>query len=536
MRSLFTYFVLLFVLSVITISAQDTFERSYEIPVPVIENTGFGEFISGVDFDGDGNPEIYAVNNMLDQGGAELIPRAYKFEFNGTSWDSVWSATITNIPQQNSWAALTWGDWDQDGKPEIVWGPANNLSGENTNPPRILVFEYPGDGSDNMGVDIFGNFSPNAQWTITPDDNKELRPFRWELTDIDSDGDIELCFASRQINYKYGVVSVSDIPDMGDGSETWTLETSGLDYPDLDPSTFYDMVVIDNTMYLFHSNGNVTLVSYEDGAYSAPSTFEGMVPGGSWKSAQAVDIDGNGSKEIAVGGWASASDSKLYILEPDDFEVLKSTTVADLTSLIGDGGRFNGGAFGDIDQDGNMDIVFGTRQATPNGAIVRIEYQGGSITDSASYTYSIIDSLLSETSTQRFDVADIANVDDDPELEVLYTDGNQTGRIPIAILDIQPATSVAEETVPTEFYLGQNYPNPFNPTTTIKFGLQKEAQVNLKVYDILGREVATLIDSQIKPAGVYTVPFNASSLASGTYIYTLKAGTFLQTKKMLLIK
>ncbi|MBU1678488.1 MAG: VCBS repeat-containing protein, partial [Bacteroidetes bacterium] len=399
--------VLVFLLISGSFAQSDVFNRGHLIPVPVEENTGFGEFIAGVDFDGDGLKEIYAVNNMLDQGGAELIPRIYKFEFDGTTWDSVWSATITDIPQQNSWAALTYGDLDKDGKMEIIWGPANNFSSENVNPPRILVFESAGDGSNALGVDIFGNYKPNCQWTITEENNKEVRPFVWTVEDIDSDGVMEICFADRQQNYWFGVVSVSDVPDFADGSETWTLEHSGVN-SGIHASTLYDLAVIDNAMYLFHSDGWVSIVEYAGGSWKAPVSLEAKVPGGSWKGAQAVDVNGDGVKEILVGGWTSGNNN-VYLLEPDPFEVLRSRTIANLSSHIGSLGRFNGSTFGDIDLDKKMDLVFGTRGATPNGAILRMEYQSGDIADSSSYIFTVIDSLISDLSTQRFDIVNIAN-------------------------------------------------------------------------------------------------------------------------------
>ncbi|MCF6268491.1 MAG: T9SS type A sorting domain-containing protein [Melioribacteraceae bacterium] len=530
--------VLIFAILFLTTSlfAQESFTRTYEIPVPEIENTGLGEIVAGVDWDGDGRLEIYAVNNMLDQGGSEEIPKIYKFEFNpdAGTWDSVWMATIIDIPQQNSWGAVTTGDWDQDGKPEIIWAPANYLSGANPNPPRILVFEAPGDGSEGLGVDVFGNSKPNCQWTIVEEDNVNVRPFVIELTDIDSDGDLELCFIDRKDGLRFGVISVSDVPDNGDASETWTLEHSGKDL-DIDASTFYDMAIIDNAMYMIHSSGAVTIVKYVNGAWDAPVILADKVPSGSWKSASTVDIDGDGSDEIVVAGWSS-SYNNFYVLKPDVFETLKSSRVASLRPLIGESGRMNGGAVGDIDNDGKMDIVFGSRTATPLGAIIRIEYQGGSITDSASYTYELIDSLLHEGTNQRFDIVKIANVDDDPELEVIYSDGNQVNRVPIAILDYDVGVSVNEEIVPNEFYLSQNYPNPFNPTTTIQFGLNKQTEVSLKIYDILGREIISLINSEVRTAGTYEVTFDASVLASGTYIYKLTANNQTISKKMNLIK
>ena len=87
----------------------------------------------------------------------------------------------------------------------------------------------------------------------------------------------------------------------------------------------------------------------------------------------------------------------------------------------------------------------------------------------------------------------------------------------------------------TEFKLKQNFPNPFNPTTTIIYALPTDELVVLKIYDILGREVTTLVN-EIKQAGTYSVSFNASNLASGIYFYTISAGNFHQTKKMLLIR
>ena len=88
----------------------------------------------------------------------------------------------------------------------------------------------------------------------------------------------------------------------------------------------------------------------------------------------------------------------------------------------------------------------------------------------------------------------------------------------------------------SEYNLDQNYPNPFNPSTRIAFSIPNNANVTLKVYDILGTEIAELISNEQKSAGRYEVNFDASKFASGTYIYKLQAGDFIETKKMILIK
>jgi photosystem II stability/assembly factor-like uncharacterized protein len=95
----------------------------------------------------------------------------------------------------------------------------------------------------------------------------------------------------------------------------------------------------------------------------------------------------------------------------------------------------------------------------------------------------------------------------------------------------------AEEvyTQPTEFILEQNFPNPFNPVTTIKYSIPEMNRVTLNLFNLLGEEVAILVNEE-KVAGYYTVEFNAAALPSGVYFYQLKAGEYVQTKKMLLLK
>ena len=89
--------------------------------------------------------------------------------------------------------------------------------------------------------------------------------------------------------------------------------------------------------------------------------------------------------------------------------------------------------------------------------------------------------------------------------------------------------------VPAKFELSQNYPNPFNPTTKISFALPNDGKVSLKIYDMTGKEVMLLVN-EVKTAGYYSVSFNASSLTSGVYFYTLSADNFTATKKMMLVK
>jgi len=107
-------------------------------------------------------------------------------------------------------------------------------------------------------------------------------------------------------------------------------------------------------------------------------------------------------------------------------------------------------------------------------------------------------------------------------------------------LVLVPSNSVDTELfnsgLPTRTELNQNYPNPFNPVTTINYGIPRQSSVRLEVFDMLGRRVATLLDSERQAAGYYSIQFNASALASGTYIYRLEVANVVLTKKLTLIK
>jgi hypothetical protein len=89
--------------------------------------------------------------------------------------------------------------------------------------------------------------------------------------------------------------------------------------------------------------------------------------------------------------------------------------------------------------------------------------------------------------------------------------------------------------VPTDYTLSQNYPNPFNPSTEIRFTITRSGSTTLKVYDLMGREVSTLVNETLVP-GAYSVKFDASRLSSGTYVYVLTSGGMRLTNKMMLLK
>ncbi|MBC8043382.1 MAG: T9SS type A sorting domain-containing protein [Rhizobacter sp.] len=117
---------------------------------------------------------------------------------------------------------------------------------------------------------------------------------------------------------------------------------------------------------------------------------------------------------------------------------------------------------------------------------------------------------------------------------VAYITGNPTDAFERLQVPALAAASAAGKR-PTTFALSQNYPNPFNPATAIDYQLSVGSEVKLKVFDVLGREVATLV-SATQAAGNYSVNFDAKNLTSGVYFYRLQAGNVTETKKLLLLK
>ena len=156
------------------------------------------------------------------------------------------------------------------------------------------------------------------------------------------------------------------------------------------------------------------------------------------------------------------------------------------------------------------------------------------------FIYIAPDSLVTDT---IYSVANSVNDDGNPQPGDKWNFGEN---FPVVIID--NPVSVDEEIILNEFELSQNYPNPFNPGTTIRFTIPQDVRretqdVSLKVYDILGNEVATLVNEEIG-TGEYGVEFNANGLTSGIYFYQLKAVDpesssgqgFVETKKMILMK
>jgi len=102
-------------------------------------------------------------------------------------------------------------------------------------------------------------------------------------------------------------------------------------------------------------------------------------------------------------------------------------------------------------------------------------------------------------------------------------------------IDIITSVEGLQQDIPTEFNLSQNYPNPFNPVTLIKYQVPTTSHVSIKVYDLTGQEVASLVN-EVREVGTYEIKFDASSFASGVYLYRMVAGDFISARKFNVLK
>ena len=120
-------------------------------------------------------------------------------------------------------------------------------------------------------------------------------------------------------------------------------------------------------------------------------------------------------------------------------------------------------------------------------------------------------------------------------LQAQYTGGNGRGDVSVSYTNVHILIHNITTEIPSKYDLAQNYPNPFNPVTNLEFGIPDLGFVSLKIYDLLGKEVVTLVNEKLNP-GTYRVEFDAGSLTSGVYFYRLTSGDFTDTKRMVLVK
>jgi len=257
-----------------------------------------------------------------------------------------------------------------------------------------------------------------------------------------------------------------------------------------------------------------------------------------------------GSNTISVlgGGWGTMRFSEVDIVKHGTTDTIKFKAPDAVTTLVTPGAVgvvwvASGFKYVDLGTDGS--ITFALEAPTAGNYHLRIFGQnitGSAVTLTLKEGSATLASPVLPFKTKSTGGADSTGNDVYSAVFPL-TAGNHTVVLSgsnvsidyVQLIRESVATGVGQGEVPLQFALEQNYPNPFNPTTTINFTLASASNVKLIVYNILGQKVATLIDSRLT-AGAHTVQFDASKFSTGVYIYSIEAGDFRSSKKMLLIK
>lgn len=477
----------------------DTFRPDVFSPFTLTPTDDTALSFTAGDLNNDGVDEIIVVNTWQTLGGSEDISIFWN-DGNGNFSEP------THLPMGIRPEVLKVEDVDRDGFPDLIatteaapvirWG----LGGGNFSAP----FEMPDPGPLGRVNDIA--FIPwaddHAVWI--------LAQTHFGTVGVDS-GWVSLLFHANR-TFSYGT-QPQNLPKRA-GAHPSSIIAADLnndgrtefvvnDWLSGKTSTFLDFGLDSTQWQGFHKQQEISLDAGSGPIHNNFST---------------ADIDGDNNIDIVISKWVDGVNS--------------------LSWLRGDGaGNFSVDAIAmaphrpshafsllDYDLDGDTDIISAT------SVYDFVLYINNGITGfQPTYLCNNYDALPFSTISGRF------NDDLFPDAAVLTADNdvisifNQSFTVGISD-DSQPI-----QVTPQHFRLAQNYPNPFNPATTIRYHLPRQSKVSLKVYDVLGREVAALID-QRQLAGTYEVRFEAHDLASGVYFYRLATPGFVKTRKMLLVR
>jgi hypothetical protein len=476
-------------------------------------------------------------------GGGDITSSSFTNKIDSTTGSGPYDIVITDI--------------DGDGKPDVVvtnWGSNSISLFRNTstsgsislaskidsstgiNPSGVATADIDGDGKPDVvasnvnssTMSIFRNTSTAGSISLASkiDYTTGSAPFGIAIADIDGDGKPDVVVTNTGSNTISifpnmsisGSISFASKVDSTTGSGPYNLAIA-----DIDGDGKPDAVVT-------NSNSN-TISVLRNTSISGSISFASKVDsttGSSPYNLAIADIDGDGKLDVVVTNFLGSTISVLH-----NTSIIGSISFAGKIDLTIGGGPY-GIAISDIDGDGKPDVVI-TNFSNNTISVFHNTSTSGNVSFASKVDYA--------TGGISYGIA-IADIDGDGKPDVVAANN---GVNTISLLrNTVGSTGVANDgsAIPTQFELMQNYPNPFNPTTTIKYqipGTGTQYIVSLQIFDLLGREVATLVNEN-RSAGYYQVEWHAN-VASGMYLYRLEVvsisdpgNRFVDTKKMLLLK
>ena len=498
----------------------------------------YGSFKCGVwgDINNDGFPDLFLAESQ-GVGRCHLLMNNKDGTFRDISSDCGinFAATI---------ATAAFGDVDNDGKIDLFLAseyPQFDLLYKNISKNDTILFQ---DVSSTSGIEGFSSTTPMQATFI----------------DIDHDGDLDLYavhdgFLPSSLYRNNNNGTFTDISAQTGLNDFGVGNSMGVYWNDYDNDGWEEVYVSrigKGGLYKRQING-----TYQNIADSSGAELNGMSWGVVWE-----DFDNDMDDDMfLVNTYNFNSQKSLYFENIDGKFVNKAPEYG-----VDLGFDFYGLAYGDFNNDGYLDLVAsandGNNKLLMNstnrkGNWLELSLTGTTINSMAigakirivaggknqSRTRTAGNSYASEMSSMlHFGIGSLTFID---TLEVTWSKNNIQVFTNIAVnkqyqlIEGGTLTTITrrteESTQPSKFSLQQNYPNPFNPSTTIAFSIPERMFVSLKVYDVAGREIATLVHSDMQ-GGKYSRQWNADGISGGIYFYRLTAGVYTATKKIVLLK
>ena len=500
----------------ITMAFRNTGTAS--VPAFTLDNTlvtgipdiGLNSYPTFVDLDNDEDFDLVY--------GRDLQTLVY-YRNTGTKQSPVWTqntTTFSGLETTTYWKNPTFSDLDYDGDFDLIYG---------TDGGKLYVYR-------NVGTATTPSFQyyPDFFKIIKSSGNNATA----SLADFDGDGDNDMIsgiWSGGIIYFRNDGTPSTPVFNPSTAPLT-TIDVGSFSTPvfvDIDKDGDYDIIsgALDGQVFLYINNGSTFTQN--------TTMFSGIDVG--WQSIPSVaDLDGDGDLDLLVGA-ETGSETKYYTNDGSNVFTVNTTTFAGVTFP-----SYGRPTLADIDNDADYDLIIGDAWGT-----VKYYRNDGDVRTPVWVRY---DALFAGIEVDQNPHAGFADLDDDGRKDMILAEYN--GNFTFYKNLFSPITDIESEndlTAPDEFVLYQNYPNPFNPSTKIRFSIpsvtlsassraesrDEGAQVQLKVFDILGKEVATLINEE-KAAGSYEVEFNASNLSSGVYIYSLKVNGVTISRQMMLLK
>lgn len=543
----------------------DTWELVYSTPWnDSTSTTQNGRQAIGADLDGDGFGEIL----MLQGGGysatnpeiASLPPGLYVYEHTGADNDyGTAAATIyefsTDLPDRWRSDQMEVWDVDGDGIEELL---LPNNGGDNRY-DNWYVLSVTGD--IGTGFDVWNEeerVSSRGSEDFDPIERGGGSPASIHSADLDGDGTLELSLSSfNNFNFTNGDITDADtyvFPSAGDPN----VFLRGYSFDD---ASLFGGVVADidgngddEIFYPSLVTGNVAILNYESGEDVLQVTEDNLIvdllPGLSGLGIVTGDIDGDGSMELIGGGGSigasayEAGQSPVWLriaeFNGGDPEDPANYTIEEIE--YSESFDTDGSAYDTVNRD-SAGVMTTYLENGLNGVpfATKLAYLGDADLDGIREVAFAIQSVDDSTFTYN----EVFNPGDSTYTRTTVSATSNENRVFMRVISGGPGFTVSIDDeriiVPSDYKLHANYPNPFNPTTTIGFTLPLDKAVSVKVYDVTGRLVRTLVNNQTFAAGTHEVTWDGMSdagsmVASGSYLYTLEYGNFRQSKTMVMIK